>query len=120
MRIAITSQGTGLDVEVDSRFGRAPYFLVVDTETMAFQIVENAQSLDLPQGAGIQAAQNILPHKPDVVLTGNCGPKAFRILQAAGIKVVIGVKGKIAEAIKDFVEGKYAPTTEANVEGHWM
>lgn len=119
MRIAITAQGVTLDSEVDSRFGRAANFLVVDTENMNPLVVENTQSLNLPQGAGIQAAQNILLHKPDAVLTGNCGPKAFRILQASGIKVVTGVKGKVSDAVKDFLEGKYMPATNANVEGHW-
>ena len=120
MRIAVTTQGKDLNAEVDTRFGRAPNFLIVDPETQSFEVAQNTQSLDLPQGAGIQSAQNVLSHKPDVVLTGNCGPKAFRVLQAAGIKVVVGVKGKIADAIKDFQDGKYAEATEANVEGHWM
>ena len=120
MRMAFSTQGMDLDAEVDSRFGRTPRFLLVDTETMRFDVIENKQSLDLPQGAGIQSAQNVLPHKPDVVLTGNCGPKAFRVLQAAGIKVVVGVKGKIADAIKDYVNGEYTPAAQANVEGHWV
>jgi predicted Fe-Mo cluster-binding NifX family protein len=120
MRIAFTTQGTDLDSEVDSRFGRAPRFVVVDTETMLFDVLENKQSLDLPQGAGIQSAQNILPLKPDVVLTENCGPKAFRVLQAAGIKVVVGVKGKITDAIKDYLKGEYTAAAQANVEGHWV
>jgi predicted Fe-Mo cluster-binding NifX family protein len=120
MRIAVTTQGKDLDAQVDSRFGRAPNFIVVDTETNDFDVIQNAQSLDLPQGAGIQSAQNVLPHKPDVVLTGNCGPKAYRVLQAAGIKVAVGVKGKIADAIQDYIHGKYAEATEANVEGHWV
>jgi predicted Fe-Mo cluster-binding NifX family protein len=119
MRIAVTTEGTDLSAEVDSRFGRAQRFLIVDTKTMTSQVVQNNQSLDLPQGAGIQSAQNILPYKPQVVLTGNCAPKAFRVLQAAGIEVVVGVKGRIEDAIKDYMSGKYTPTTEANVEGHW-
>jgi predicted Fe-Mo cluster-binding NifX family protein len=120
MRIAVTTQGKGIDGDVDSRFGRAPRFLLVDTETMSTQLVENTQSLDLPQGAGIQAAQNILPHRPDVVLTGNCGPKAFQVLGAAGIRVVVGGKGKIADVVREYLDGRYAPATEANVEGHWV
>ena len=120
MRIAVTTQGNDLSAQIDSRFGRAPKFLVVDTETMRFDVVANAQSLDLAQGAGIQSAQNVLIHKPDVVLTGNCGPKAFRVLKASGVKVVVGVKGKIADAIRDYIDGKYAEATEANVESHWV
>jgi predicted Fe-Mo cluster-binding NifX family protein len=118
--VAATTNGNSLEAQIDSRFGRAPNFLIVDTETQNFQVVQNTQSLNLAQGAGIQSAQNLLPYKPDVVLTGNCGPKAFRVLQAAGIKVAVGVKGKIADAIQDYINGKYAEATEANVEGHWM
>jgi len=120
MRIAVTTQGNDLGAQIDSRFGRAPKFLVLDTETMRFDVVSNTQSLDLAQGAGIQSAQNILVHKPEVVLTGNCGPKAFRVLKAAGIKVVVGVNGRIADAIHDYMNGKYVEATEANVEGHWV
>jgi predicted Fe-Mo cluster-binding NifX family protein len=120
MRIAVSAQGKDLETQVDSRFGRASNFILLDTDTMRFDVIENKQSLDLPQGAGIQSAQNILPHKPDVVLTGNCGPKAFRVLQAAGVKVVVSAKGKIADAIKDYISGKCAVAAEANVEGHWL
>jgi predicted Fe-Mo cluster-binding NifX family protein len=87
---------------------------------MAFDVIENTQSLSLPQGAGIQSAQNIIGYKPDVVMTGNCGPKAFKVLQAAGVEVVTGVKGKIKDAIKAYLEERYSPAKEANVEGHWV
>jgi predicted Fe-Mo cluster-binding NifX family protein len=120
MRIVITSQGDDLEAEVDSRFGRTSKFLLVETDTMSFQVIENSQSLNLPQGAGIQAAQNVIPHKPDVVLTGNCGPKAFKTLEAASVHVVLGVKGKIKDAIHAYLDGKYQPAKESNVEAHWM
>lgn len=120
MHIAVTSRGEDLMAEVDSRFGRAPKFIIVDSDTMSFQVVDNKQSLDLPQGAGIQAAQNIIPHSPDVLLTGNCGPKAFKLLDAAGIKVVVGVRGTIKVAVEAYLNGEYTHTTQANVEGHWV
>lgn len=120
MRIAISSQGDTLESTVDPRFGRASVFLIVDSETMAFEVIKNAQNLNLPQGAGIQAAQNVLQHKPQVVLTGNCGPKAFKVLQAGGVDVVVGVQGKIREVIEGYMAGAYAPAGQANVEGHWV
>ena len=120
MRIVITSRGDDLEAEVDSRFGRASKFLLVETDTMSLQVIDNSQSLDLPQGAGIQAAQNVIPHKPDVVLTGNCGPKAFKTLEAASVDVVLGVTGKIKDAIQAYLDGKYQPAKESNVEAHWM
>ena len=76
--------------------------------------------LNMPQGAGIQASQNVLARKPEVVLTGNCGPKAFRVLQAAGVAVVVGVTGTARNAVQDYLAGKYQPVEEANVEGHWV
>ncbi len=120
MRIAISAHDQNLDTEVDQRFGRTPYFLVVDTDSLAFEVVENKQVFDLPQGAGIQAAQNILPHKPVAVLTGNCGPKAFKVLETAGIEVVTGVKGEIRKAVRAYVDGAYQKAEGANVEGHWV
>jgi predicted Fe-Mo cluster-binding NifX family protein len=120
MRIAVTSQGQDLEGEVEQRFGRAPWFLIVDTETLKFEAIENTQSTSLPQGAGIQAAQNVANSKPEAVLTGNCGPKAFKVLQAAGIQICIGVRGRIKEAIQAYVNGEYNAADQANVEGHWM
>lgn len=117
MRIAVTTQGNDLGAQIDSRFGRAPKFLVLDTETMRFDVVANSQSLDLSQGAGIQSAQNVLAHKPDVVLTGNCGPKAFRVLKAAGIKVVTGAPADSPESlVRQYLSDSLV--TEASVCDH--
>lgn len=120
MIIAVSSRGKDLTGEVDPRFGRAKYFLLVDSRTMDFQVAENHQSLNLPQGSGIQAAQNVANHEPEVVLTGNCGPKAFKTLQAAGVKVVVGVSGKIEDAIQAYLRGELEHAKDANVEGHWV
>jgi predicted Fe-Mo cluster-binding NifX family protein len=119
MIIAVSTQGEDLNGEVDPRFGRTKNFILVDSETMEFQVVENLQNLNLPQGAGIQAAQNVASHQPDVVLTGNCGPKAFKTLEAAGVQVVVGVSGKIEDAVHAYLQGEHEPAKEANVEGHW-
>ena len=119
MVIAISAQGNDLQGQVDPRFGRAKHFLLVDTKTMGFEVVRNEQNLNLPQGAGIQAAQVVTNHQAEVVITGNCGPKAFKTLEAAGIKVVIGVSGSIEDAIQAYLKGELRPATGANVEGHW-
>ena len=120
MVIAVTAQGTDLQSEVDPRFGRAKHFLLVDSETMRFEVVKNEQNLSLPQGAGIQAAQIVTNHEAEVVLTGNCGPKAFKTLETAGIKVIVGVSGRIEGAIQAYLQGELRPATAANVEGHWV
>ena len=120
MNIAITSEGKELDSKVDPRFGRAAYFIIIDPETMAFEAVENSQNLNLPQGAGIQAGKTIVDHKVDVLLTGNCGPKAFQVLQSAGVKLITGVAGPVRDVLLQFKNNELKETDQANVDGHWV
>ena len=119
MKIAISSKGNTLDSELDPRFGRAGSFILVDPETMSFEVVENRQNLHLSQGAGIQAAQTIIEHGASVLLTGNCGPKAFQVFKAARVKVAVGISGSIKEAIHQFRQGRINYAEAPNVEGHW-
>ena len=120
MKIAVSSSGKDLDAQLDPRFGRSAYFIIVDPEIMAFEVVENQQNLNLPQGAGIQAAKTIVDNKADVLITGHCGPKAFKVLHSAGVIIAIGAKGSVAEAIQQYTNGELEVAQEADVEGHWM
>ena len=119
MKIAITSEGQDLQSLVDTRFGRAQWFIVADLETGEFQAVSNEQNLALPQGAGIQAAENVARHLPSYLITGHCGPKAFRALSAAGIKVILGAEGTVAEVLDSFRRGDLNPAEGPDVTGHW-
>jgi predicted Fe-Mo cluster-binding NifX family protein len=120
MKIAVSSTGNELISEMDPRFGRAKYFIVVDPKTLEYEAVENEQNLNLPQGAGIQAAKTIVDNKADVLISGSCGPKAFDVLNAAGIKVVTGAKGRVIDAITQFKNGRLGAVEGPNVEGHWV
>ena len=119
MKIAVTSSGTALDALVDPRFGRAAKFIVVDTESGTLAVHDNTQNLNTAQGAGIQAAQTVSSLGAEAVITGHCGPKAFRTLRAAGIQVVVGAEGTVAEVLEAFKTGKLKATESADVEGHW-
>ena len=120
MKIAVSSSGKSLASQLDPRFGRASYFIILDPEIMTFDVVENSQNLNLPQGAGIQAAKTIVDNKADVLITGHCGPKAFKVLKGAGIKIIIGATGSVAEVIQQYKDGELEVTQEADVEGHWV
>lgn len=120
MKVAVSSSGADLASEVDPRFGRAANFIVVDTDTMAFEVVANTQNLNLPQGAGIQAGKTVVNSGAEVILTGNCGPKAFAVLQQVGIKVAVTVKGTVADAVAAYTNGELQHADSANVEGHWV
>jgi predicted Fe-Mo cluster-binding NifX family protein len=119
MKIAVSASGPDLAAQVDPRFGRAPYFLFVDPDTLEFEAVANQQSLQAARGAGIQAAALVASHRPKAVLTGHCGPKAFQTLQAAGIPVVLGVAGSVREAVQQYQQGTLSPAPGPNVVGHW-
>jgi predicted Fe-Mo cluster-binding NifX family protein len=119
MKIAITSGGPTLDSPVDQRFGRAARFILFDTATRGHTTVDNVQALDSAQGAGIQAAEAVARAGAECIITGHCGPKAFRVLSAAGIRVCTGAGGSVAEAIAAFESGKLAQAQSADVEGHW-
>jgi predicted Fe-Mo cluster-binding NifX family protein len=119
MKIAITTSGNDLDAPLDLRFGRASSFLVYDTETDTFEMADNSQNLNAAQGAGIQAAQHVASTGAKAVLSGHCGPKAFRVLSASNIAVYTTTAQTVQEAIALYLSGKLTAEKEADVEGHW-
>ena len=119
MKIAITSAGPNLEDEMDQRFGRAQMFLIVDTETGEYAAVDNKQNLEAAQGAGIQAAGTVVDQGVEVLITGHCGPNAYKTLQAAGVKVIVGARGTNAEVVEQFKNGQLSETSGPDVEGHW-
>ena len=119
MKIAVTSKGLDLDSQVDPRFGRAAYLIIVDTDSLEFEVIDNAKNVNAFKGAGIQTAATINDKQAQALLTGFCGPNAFKTLNAAKVKVVNDISGTVRDAVKLFNEGKISFADEANVEGHW-
>ena len=119
MKIAVTSTGQDLDSMVDPRFGRAAYILIVDADTLAFEVLDNAENVNAFKGAGIQAATMISDKQADVLLTGFCGPNAFKTLDAAQIRVASDVNGTVREAVTAFIGGSVALVSEPNAQAHW-
>ncbi len=119
MNLIVTSSGATLESPVDPRFGRARHFLVIDRDSMTFVAHDNAQNLNAAQGAGIQAAQAVARLGGDVLITGHCGPKAFRVLKAAGIRVYTTRAATVKEAVERFAAGTLVEAKDADVESHW-
>jgi predicted Fe-Mo cluster-binding NifX family protein len=118
MKIAVTSLGETMDSPVDQRFGRARYFVLVDTATGEWSAHENSQNLEAAQGAGIQAGQTVANLGAEAVLTGHCGPKAFRTLAAGGVAVYTGTQGTVEDAVSDYRAGKLQKAGGADVAAH--
>lgn len=119
MKIAITTTGTNLTAPLDPRFGRTARFLVYDTDTKTFEIVDNSQNLNAAQGAGIQAAQNAASTGAKAVISGHFGPKAFRVLNASKIAAYPSSAATVQDALDLYAAGKLTAAQEADVEGHW-
>jgi predicted Fe-Mo cluster-binding NifX family protein len=119
MKIAVTSKEPFLDSQVDPRFGRAAYILIVDTDTFDFEVLNNKENANAFKGAGIQAASMVSDKGARVLLTGYCGPKAFQVLEAAKINVADNVEGTVRDAIDSFNEGKLTFADKANAEAQW-
>ena len=117
MKIAISATGPDLDAQVDPRFGRCRYFVIVDLETTQFEALENSGAMG-SGGVGISTAQMIAGRGVEAVITGNCGPNAHQALSTAGIKVITGVTGSIRDAIEDYKSGKLQASSQPNVSAH--
>jgi predicted Fe-Mo cluster-binding NifX family protein len=119
MKVAVTATGPDVASDVDPRFGRARWVVVVDTETNTVEVLDNSEGVQAASGAGVQAAARVAKAGAEYLLTGHCGPNAFRALDAAGIKVVTGLEGTIQGALDRLARGELAPSRGADVGGHW-
>ncbi|MCI5122834.1 MAG: dinitrogenase iron-molybdenum cofactor biosynthesis protein [Candidatus Electrothrix sp. AUS4] len=107
MKLCITATGNDLNAATDAAFGRAPWFMLVDTETGTSEGIENSTAQS-SQGAGIAAAQTMTEHEVDAVLTGRLGPKAKAALEASGVGMYEGLgRCTVAEALEQFRAGVY-------------
>jgi predicted Fe-Mo cluster-binding NifX family protein len=119
VKIAVTAAGQDWSSPLDQRFGRAPFLLVIDTAERTLLPINNRAGMNAAQGAGVQAAQNVIDSRASAVITGHCGPKAFRALRAAGLQVYLAPDGTVADAIARFDSGELRPALAADVDGHW-
>ncbi len=117
MKIVVSAQGETLDAPASPVFGRCPAYILIDTESMQYQAVANL-AMDLGGGAGIQAAQFVVERGAQAVLTGNLGPNAFGVLQAAGVPGYLVSEGTVRQAVEAFTAGRLQPMGGANVDAH--
>jgi predicted Fe-Mo cluster-binding NifX family protein len=117
MKICITSENVGLDSNVDPRFGRCQFFIIVDSDTLEFESIKNP-NIESMGGAGIQSAQLVASKNIKALVTGNIGPNAFQTLKAAGIEVFTGASGTIEEAIEKYKKGEFKAVSGPSVGSH--
>ena len=117
MKVIVTSEGKDLDSKVDQRFGRCAYFILVDTDTMEYEVLDNV-AVSQGGGAGVKAAQIVIGSGAKIVLTGNVGPNSYEVLKSANIDIIVGVNGTVKEAIQKFKDGELKSESGPNVGSH--
>ncbi|WP_462273136.1 NifB/NifX family molybdenum-iron cluster-binding protein [Methanohalophilus sp.] len=117
MKICITSKGNEPDFDIEPRFGRAPYFIITNTETGEFETKENTAA-SATGGAGIQAAQDVAKMQADVLITGNVGPNAYEVLSTAGIEVVTISGVSVKEAVEQYNKGTLEKVSGPTAKAH--
>ncbi len=117
-KVAVSATGESLEAAVDPRFGRTEYFVLYDLENDSWEAIKNPAAYEA-RGAGIAAATFLVEKGVEAVITGNCGPKAFAVLAAAGVKVYPFSGGSVSEAIEQFKQGKLSAVESPNVDSHF-
>ena len=119
MKIAVTSTGKNLNSEVDTRFGRARYLIIFDIDIGEYKTMNNQMNRDTVHGAGVRSGEALILLGASVLITGHCGPTAFKVLDTAGIKVVTGAAGTVEEALMLYEKGDLKDISAPDVKGHW-
>ena len=117
MKVAVSATGENLDAQIDPRFGRCQYFIIVDVDSLKYEAVLNESAM-ASGGAGIQAAQSVVGMGVEAVITGNVGPNAFQTLNASGIKIVTGANGIVKDAVERYKKGELKETSSPTVDSH--
>jgi len=118
MKVAVSSSGTNLDSQIDPRFGRCAYFIIVNADDMSFEAFNN-EAIALGGGAGIQSSQFVVSKGAGIVITGNVGPNAVQTLTAAGVEIFLGQTGSVREAVEKYRKGDIKPQGSPNVVDHY-
>jgi len=118
LKVAVSAISGSLDAQIDPRFGRCQYFVIVETETMSLEALPNPGQ-GASSGAGIQAGQTMAKQGVQAVLTGNVGPNAFQVLSQAGIRIFIGASGTVREVVERLKSGQLQETATPTSPMHF-
>jgi predicted Fe-Mo cluster-binding NifX family protein len=119
MNIVVSAAGPGMESQVDNRFGRCPYFILVEVEgkkIKGHKSIENTSANQMG-GAGMTAAQAVADMKADAIITVNMGPRAFIVFKQLGMEIYQGT-GTVKKAVEDFISGKLKRIDESTGPGH--
>ena len=113
--MAVGANGQSLEAKVSPLFGRARFFILVDPNTLEWEALDNLANLSNAQGIGVAVANHLVRKNIRTVVAGSCGPKAFQTLEAAGVEVILQVKGTVRQALARFKQGELRRASGPNI-----
>jgi predicted Fe-Mo cluster-binding NifX family protein len=120
MKVAVSAQSDDIDSLVDPRFGRAAWFIIVDSENLEWTAVDNRENADASGGAGVPAGTIIADQGVRSVITGNVGPNAYKVLAAAGVDIYQAGNGiTVRDAVRSLGRDDLSRLSSPTVAGHW-
>lgn len=108
MKIAVTSDGPTINNNVEERFQRWPYFLIIDSDTMNIESIDN-QNLAQESDIWIKSAKFLAEKGVSLLLTGNCGTNTMKIFKDLGIQVVERMSGRVQDVVEHFISCIHPP-----------
>ncbi|MFP4526689.1 MAG: NifB/NifX family molybdenum-iron cluster-binding protein [Bacteroidales bacterium] len=103
----IASSGDNLDSKISGRFGHADNFIVVDPETMRYEVFPG-----VPKDQRTIGVANFIKYDISKVLVGNIGPSTFNEAKANGLEVYLCRRMTVSEAIEKVKKGELSPLQE--------
>ena len=114
MKVAVSARGSTPDSDIDERMGRAYWLMIYETKTNAWQAINNEVSRNAHNGAGQQTANLLIELGVEAVLTGEVGPRVFRLLNGAGIEIYLGAAGTVMDTLVSWHDGELNKARAAN------
>ncbi len=114
MKVAVSARGSTPDSDIDERMGRAYWLMIYETNNNSWQAINNESGRNAPHGAGQQTANLLIDLGVEAVLTGEIGPRAFRLLNSAGVDVFLGAAGTVMDTLVSWHDGQLAKARAAN------
>lgn len=103
MKVLIAvKENAGLDSGLDSRFGRAAYFLVYDTNGEKIVSVDENKFKDEDSGVGVKTGGLVIEKGCGAVIGPQTGPKLADILRQAGIKMIADTEGTVRDVLQRY------------------
>ncbi len=99
MKIAVPAQGNTLDSMMDTRFARAKFFIIYDTEKENFEVMDNEQNAAAGGGVGVKVGQELANKGVNIAIAPHFGPNAEQVLKTANITMKSLANMTVKEAI---------------------